>query len=162
MDLSLCDNNEGIHFFGVFLLWDTLFYFMEVKQMSLIKCPECERVVSSEAMSCPNCGCPVKSLSSDGMVSIKLPQIVLGLAGLFLSTDAEITNDSGSVLWKGHHGETAKFHINEPVNIKITLRALTKEITGKVYPHKKYACVEDLGVHWKATYHLTEVDIIDA
>ena len=28
--------------------------------MALIKCPECKRVVSSEAISCPYCGYPIK------------------------------------------------------------------------------------------------------
>lgn len=28
--------------------------------MALIKCPECEKMISSKANSCPNCGCPIE------------------------------------------------------------------------------------------------------
>ena len=28
--------------------------------MSMIKCPECDREISDKAVSCPNCGCPIK------------------------------------------------------------------------------------------------------
>lgn len=27
--------------------------------MALIPCPECERIVSEKAISCPGCGCPI-------------------------------------------------------------------------------------------------------
>ena len=30
--------------------------------MALIKCPECSREVSSQAVSCPQCGCPIATL----------------------------------------------------------------------------------------------------
>ena len=33
--MQLCDNNKGVHFFGVFLYWDTLFYFREILRMDM-------------------------------------------------------------------------------------------------------------------------------
>lgn len=27
--------------------------------MALIKCPECQKEISEQATSCPNCGCPI-------------------------------------------------------------------------------------------------------
>jgi ankyrin repeat protein len=37
---------------------------VEVIQMALIKCPECESKVSSRAQACPHCGYPVPELTS--------------------------------------------------------------------------------------------------
>lgn len=31
--------------------------------MALIKCTECGHMVSDKASMCPNCGCPIESLS---------------------------------------------------------------------------------------------------
>ena len=33
--------------------------------MSLIKCPECGKEVSTFAITCPNCGCPIKKIVDD-------------------------------------------------------------------------------------------------
>lgn len=33
--------------------------------MALVKCPECGRQVSNQASACPNCGYPIKGLSSN-------------------------------------------------------------------------------------------------
>lgn len=29
--------------------------------MALVKCPDCGKQISSQAASCPNCGCPMAS-----------------------------------------------------------------------------------------------------
>lgn len=33
--------------------------------MALINCPECGKEISDKAASCPNCGCPIKIISSE-------------------------------------------------------------------------------------------------
>lgn len=36
--------------------------------MALINCPECGRLISDQAMSCPNCGMPLNSVSDDNPI----------------------------------------------------------------------------------------------
>ena len=124
--------------------------------MALISCSECGKQISSLAKSCPNCGCPVVSFS--GIVSIKTPRYE---SSMFISTKVSIFDDYGQIRWEGRQGQVAQFHIDEPTNIVIKM-SMAKPIKGTVCANKKYACVQDTGIHWNATYHLTEVDLIDS
>ena len=36
--------------------------------MSMIKCPECQKKISSMAANCPNCGCP-KTMETESIIS---------------------------------------------------------------------------------------------
>lgn len=130
--------------------------------MALIKCPECGKELSSLAKCCPNCGCPVAEMSSSGSVKIKLPNIELGTVGLFSSRDASIRTSSGRTLWRGQHGQTAIFDVDGETSIVINLGRWANETTGNVYPRRKYTLIQDLGIHWLATYRLSEVDVIDS
>lgn len=131
--------------------------------MALIKCPECSKEISDKANSCPNCGCPLTDLITTGTVRIKMPNnIVEGWVGLFSSRKAEVKSKYGSILWQGKHGENASFTISEPTEIVINLGGWANEVSGTVYPRRKYSLVQDMGVHMLATYRLTEVDYIDA
>ena len=131
--------------------------------MALIKCPECGKEISDKASSCPNCGCPLSEMITSGVVRIKMPNnIVEGWVGLFSSRNATVTDKSGKVLWKGQHGENANFTIDEPTEIVINLGGWANEVSGTVYPKKKYSLVQDRGVHMLATYRITEVDVIDS
>lgn len=48
--------------------------------MAMIKCPECNGDVSSEAFNCPICGCPLKKeKKNNGRLSIKLVIIILAI-----------------------------------------------------------------------------------
>lgn len=42
----------------IVVLW-VILWVWEIRNMSLINCPECNREVSDKAGSCPNCGCPI-------------------------------------------------------------------------------------------------------
>lgn len=131
--------------------------------MSLIKCTECGKEISDKAEKCPNCGCPISEIILEGTVRIKMPNnIVQGLVGLFSSRDAIVKNSEGNILWKGYHGENAKFNIDKPTNIIISLGSWANEVEGIVEPRKKYSLIQDMGVHMLATFRLTEVDVIDA
>lgn len=130
--------------------------------MALITCPECKKAVSSLAKACPNCGCPLEEMQTGGIVKIKLPNLELGTVGLFSSRRATIENEDGDILWEGEHGQTATFKIAASEVIIINMGKWANSIEGKVYPRKKYSCVQDMGIHWKATYRLSEVDVIDA
>lgn len=132
--------------------------------MAIIKCPECGREVSSKAATCPNCGCPVAELSPDGVVRIRLPrteQIADGWVGLFSSKDVTISSN-GRTLWSGKHGETASFTINGATNVTVDLGTWGNPVKGVVYPRKRYELVQDYGFHMKATFRLSEIDVIDS
>ena len=131
--------------------------------MALIQCPECGKEISDKAKNCIHCGCPLADLVTTGEVRIKIPNnIVEGWIGLFSSRDAVITDSSGRRLWRGNHGENAKFTIDEPTTITIDLGGWANAVTGEVSPKRKYALVQDMGVHMLATFRLTEVDVIDS
>lgn len=132
--------------------------------MALIKCLECGRDVSNKATACPNCGCPIAEMSTGGLVKIKLPrteQISGGLVGLLSSKDAYISLN-GRILWCGKHGQTASFTIDKPSNITINLGTWGNPVKGTVSPRKKYELIQDYGFHWKATFKLSEIDVIDS
>ena len=132
--------------------------------MALIKCPECGKEISDKATACPNCGCPIAEMSTSGLVKIKLPrteQMAEGLVGLFSSKEASITAN-GKTIWSGKHGETASFTIDQPTTITINLGTWGNPVTDTVKPKHKYELVQDYGFHMKATFRLSEVDIIDS
>ncbi|MBO5023092.1 MAG: zinc ribbon domain-containing protein [Clostridia bacterium] len=131
--------------------------------MALIKCPECNKEISDKAGSCPNCGYPISKLIKGDTVRIKMPNnVVEGLLRLFSSRKAEVKSKNGNVLWEGMHGENARFTISEPSEIIINLGGWANEVTGTIYPGRKYSLVQDTGVHMLVTYRLTEADCIDA
>ncbi len=132
--------------------------------MALINCAECGKEISDKATACPNCGYPLATASSIGVVKIKLPrteQISGGWVGLFSAKDAFISTNN-RILWEGHHGQTASFIIDKPLNITINLGTWGNPIEGMIFPGKKYELIQDYGFHMKATFTLSEVDIIDS
>lgn len=131
--------------------------------MALIKCPECGKEISDKAKYCINCGCPLSEVVTSGSVRIKMPNnIVEGWVGLFSSRRAAVVGPQGKILWEGKHGENASFTIDAPTKITIELGGWANAVEGTVYPRRKYALVQDMGVHMLATFRLTEVDVIDA
>lgn len=130
--------------------------------MALIKCPECGKEISDKAKSCPGCGCPISS--STKIVKIKLPkteQMADGFVGLFTSKATKIIANA-QIIWSGKHGETASFEIDEPTTITIDLGTWGNPVTGEIEPGHKYNLVQDFGFHLKATFRLTEIDVIDS
>lgn len=131
--------------------------------MALIKCKECGKEISDKAKTCINCGCPLSETITSGEVRIKMPNnIAVGWVGLFSSREAVIKDEFGNILWKGRHGDNARFVIDKPTNIIIDLGGWAYEVNGEIEPKKKYSLIQDLGVHMLATFTLTEVDYIDA
>lgn len=131
--------------------------------MALITCPDCGKEISDKAKACIFCGCPLEEITTSGEVRIKIPNnIVTGWVGLFASRRAVIQDTEGKTLWQGSHGENAKFTIEVPTKVVIDLGSMANPVSGTVEPKKKYACIQDMGVHMLATYRLTEVDMIDA
>lgn len=133
--------------------------------MSLISCPECGKQISDKAGACPNCGCPIESLSPNGQVKIAIPRTEVisggGAAGLLIAKDVKISSKSGQI-WSGKHGDTAIFEIEEPTEITIDLGKWANPVKGTVNARRRYQLIQDFGIHWKATFRLTETDIIDS
>ena len=132
--------------------------------MALIKCIECGKEISDKATTCPHCGCPISETNPVGIVKIKLPrteQISGGWVGLLSSKDASISS-YGRIIWRGKHGETATFTVDKVTHITVNLGTWANPINGFVSPRKKYELIQDYGFHWKATFRLSEVDIIDS
>lgn len=132
--------------------------------MALIKCIECSKEISNKATTCPHCGCPISEMSTVGIVKIKLPrteQISGGWVGLFSSKDASVSSN-GRVLWRGKHGETATFTVNDVTSITVDLGTWGNPVKGFVSPRRKYELIQDYGFHMKATFRLSEVDVIDS
>lgn len=131
--------------------------------MALIKCPECGKKISDKAHTCIHCGYPLNEVITSGGVRIKMPNNVAGgVDGFFSSKRAAVKDQCGQILWEGNHGENARFRIEEPVKIRIELGEFADDTIGIVYPGRKYALVQDGGIHMWATYRLTEVDTIDS
>lgn len=132
--------------------------------MALIKCSECGKDISDKASICPNCGCPLSEMVKSGVVKIKLPrteQMATGWVGLFASKDTFIIAN-GKTIWSGKHGETASFTLDAPTQITIDLGTWGNPVSGTAEPKKKYELIQDYGVHMKATFRLSEVDVIDS
>ena len=130
--------------------------------MSLISCPECGKRISDQAAACIHCGFPLSQAATSGVVLIKMPNnIVTGWARLLSDRKAAVVA-GGKTLWKGRHGETARFTIDAPTPITIHLGNWAYAVTGTVYPGRRYTLVRDLGIHIFSTFRLAEVDVIDS
>ncbi|MBQ7399299.1 MAG: hypothetical protein IJW06_02400 [Clostridia bacterium] len=79
--------------------------------MAMIKCPECEKMVSNMASSCPNCGYPIAKSASDGVVQVKL--------GMFQSTQGASIVSGGKTLWSGRTGQVAELKLERATNVQI-------------------------------------------
>lgn len=56
----------------------------------------------------------------------------------------------------------ATFDVDGPTEVTIDLGSMANSTTGTVMPGHKYQLVQDLGLHWKAVFRLSEVDVIDS
>lgn len=79
--------------------------------MAMIKCPECGKMVSNMANSCPNCGFPISKGVNQGGVQIKL--------GTFQSTQKAHIIANGVTLWSGKTGQVVDLKINRATKVTI-------------------------------------------
>lgn len=130
--------------------------------MALILCPDCNTEVSDVAERCPKCGRPIAKKEINKKVKMKIPVIKSTWLGVAL--DVEVVVD-GEVIWRGKSGNVATFEITKPTNVTVRTKdnkGLINPVSGLIEPGCKYNIVQDLGIHWKATYIITEVDMIDS
>lgn len=124
--------------------------------MALISCPECKKEISDKAKVCVHCGYPVQEGLKSGIVRIKIP------IQLFSASKVIITDCAGQILWEGKHGQNAKFTIDEPTQIFIDLGTRDHIIESKVEPNCRYILIQEMGMRLRATFILSEVDVIDS
>lgn len=79
--------------------------------MAMIKCPECGRMVSNMAASCPNCGYPIAKSTNNGVVQVKL--------GMFQSTQGASIMANGRTLWSGKTGQIVELKLDRPTTVQI-------------------------------------------
>ena len=133
--------------------------------MALVKCPECGKEISNLAKSCPNCGCPIESISPSGEVRIKLSPVK---AATGFNGQQKATIFCGSkVLWEGYTGEVAELFFDKATNVTVkyhlSLMHYGGECSGIVDPvkSKKYNVSSRQGI-MSTKLVLQPVDIFDA
>ncbi|PYB73362.1 MULTISPECIES: zinc ribbon domain-containing protein [Rhizobium] len=63
--------------------------------MGLIACPECNHSISDKAVSCPQCGYPMRVANGRGT----WPSVLSGVATTYLSTNAVVLIVLGAILF---------------------------------------------------------------
>ncbi len=129
----------------------------------LINCPDCGNPVSKKAKSCPNCGCPVVSMTPDGIVRIKLNNLI----NTMTKQSVSIKNENGDELWKGKAGQIAEVYFERETHVTIKYHTAANawggSCKGVIDPSKgtKYSTTVRrgiLGTH----IELQRVDFIDS
>lgn len=85
--------------------------------MAIINCPECGKEVSSKAISCPNCGCPIENVLPCGLVKIKA-SVLKAPTGLNGNQKVSIMIED-NIVWQGLSGEVAELNFDKPTNITV-------------------------------------------
>lgn len=80
--------------------------------MAMIKCPECGKMVSNMAASCPGCGYPIAKLAPSGKVQIKFSS--------YYGTQSASLTANGKTLWQGKTGQIAELQFDRPTNVHIS------------------------------------------
>lgn len=133
--------------------------------MALIKCPECEKEISDKASACPNCGYPIESLSSEGIVKIKV-SVLKAPTGFNGNQKVSIISNE-RVLWEGKSGEIAELPFSGETNVTIkyhmSLMHYGGECSGVIDPakSKKYNVSARQGI-MSTKLVLQPVDVFEA
>ena len=91
-------------------------------------CPDCGNPVSRKAKACPNCGCPVVSMTPDGVVRIKLSNLINTMTRQSVS----IKGENGQDLWRGNAGQIAEFYLERQTQITIKYHTAAMHGEGHV------------------------------
>lgn len=108
--------------------------------MALIKCPECGRQVSNQASACPNCGYPIKGLSSNTTTA----PTMLKFTSKDRSAKFAIVSDakSGRELVRIDRETARSINISKPTEITFCVRfsmlMSSNTIHYVIYPGKCY------------------------
>lgn len=78
--------------------------------MALMNCPECGKEVSSFAVSCPGCGCPIAKKEEYVLIKLELADTTQSVS---------ILDENEAVIWTGRSGEVAQIGLEGPTNVTI-------------------------------------------
>jgi hypothetical protein len=76
--------------------------------MALIECPECKKEISSKALSCPTCGCPIEIKDHTNNDTTLLEQMEISLEAGNRAQAAELYFSSNKCEWKEAFAYTDK------------------------------------------------------
>lgn len=86
--------------------------------MAITRCPECNEVISSYAITCPHCGYPVKAQAennaTDGIVAI-----LFSYPYKTSDTIYKIVNEDNIVIAKANINTLYPLHIEKPISIRL-------------------------------------------
>ena len=99
--------------------------------MALIKCPDCGKEISSRAISCPNCGCPINNATTTTTTTVSSKPSTAQVRILCKTTTMKVdgksvkhgtivdipVNNSRSVLFKAVGGAVGVFGSSLSANI---------------------------------------------
>lgn len=133
--------------------------------MAIIKCPECGKEVSDKAKSCPNCGCPIESITPNGTVRIKVS--TLKSSSGFNGNQQVSIIAHGKTLWSGNSGEVAELYFEGAtlitVKYHLSLMHCGGECSERIDPakSKKYNVSARQGI-MSTKLVLQPVDVFDS
>ena len=127
-------------------------------KMSLMKCPECQNEISTQAITCPKCGYPIKealdnyaksiiSNEEDSTLSLnKTGEVTIEIDGGFVGKIKIYDMETKDILWTGKSLQTATVNVADKKLIGITwgLGGFSKASKYTVEEGKKYKLT------WKA------------
>ena len=106
--------------------------------MALIKCPECNNQVSSNAVTCPHCGNPLQSTQTsrqDASVKISCPVCP---GQIFNNNCIAYDDDTGKELAKCKQGETLIFRLSKPTTVRVVVKGSFGQPTEIMHPGDRY------------------------
>lgn len=127
--------------------------------MAMIKCPECGKEISSSAINCPNCGCPIEGCNEASIRFDSLGSLVTQFANVY---DA----DTNSFITETASGRIATIPVEQGKrNIIITTGGSLAPKRSPVFTltgGKKYQAVWDSSPTIKRVVALNQVDSFSA
>lgn len=117
--------------------------------MALINCSECGKEVSNKAVSCPNCGNPIRI---DKIIKIQFPKI----SNQIFNTGCEILDNESNILAKCKQGEIAQFESDTPLNIIVKMKGCLNTTNILAEPGCRYK----VNVRSFGTIGISKVDIL--
>lgn len=129
----------------------------------LMNCPDCGNPVSRKAKACPNCGCPVVSMTPDGVVRIRLSNLI----NTMTKQSVSIKSENGQELWKGKAGQIAEIYFERQSIITIKYHTAANawggSCRGEIDPSKgtNYSTTVRRGI-FGTHIELQRVDFIDS
>ena len=125
--------------------------------MALIKCPECNNPVSTNAATCPHCGNPLNhsTPTPKQVASVKISCPVCP-GQVFNNSCIAFNDDTGEELARCKQGETLVFNLSEPTAVRVVVKGSFGQPTEIMQPGDKFK----IGYRGFGKIYLAKVDAI--